>query len=418
MQPGLQVMTETTMNADFGGPNRQQPLRNGAGQLNMPGDGRAPMFSGSLPMVTNSQQPPTMQTDGPPRAPNFDETNLPKGVNPNTPLMQTNLPPLGQNARRPLLQINKQTINPQPPSNNQQNLLNNPQNPLNNPQNSMNNAPNPAYNQYSPQMPQRQGLGLVPHFPRFPPSRFIPRMPMDQEAQRPYPAHPYYPNGNAENGYEVQGQTLSNAPVYPDQSASNLNIGDMLQQPMNMFNNMMPSNAMQVVQKPIDMLITTVDKLGRYTQRVNQGLGTALKGVVNKVFDETESGAKKAFELGSNTTSSLINFGRRLFVPETLRNLANSGGGGYFMQQSMQPQNYPYSPFAPPNYGGTGYNNMQHYAGAGQYAGGNNNGQLPMQHAGSQMNADYGSQDENMQSSGMPFPVNPPQPIVQYGQLN
>lgn len=241
---------------------------------------------------------------------------------------------------------------------------------------------------------------------------------MDQEAQRPYPAHPYYPNGNAENGYEVQGQTLSNAPVYPDQSASNLNIGDMLQQPMNMFNNMMPSNAMQVVQKPIDMLITTVDKLGRYTQRVNQGLGTALKGVVNKVFDETESGAKKAFELGSNTTSSLINFGRRLFVPETLRNLANSGGGGYFMQQSMQPQNYPYSPFAPPNYGGTGYNNMQHYAGAGQYAGGNNNGQLPMQHAGSQMNADYGSQDENMQSSGMPFPVNPPQPIVQYGQLN
>jgi len=222
LQPGLKDMTETTMNADFGGSNLQQQLRNGAGQLNMPGDGRVPIFSGSLPMVTNSQQPPTMQTDGPPRAPNFAETNLPKGVNPNTPLMQTNLPPPGQNGRRPLLQINKQTINPQPP-------LNNQQNPLNNPQNSMNNAPNPAYNQYSSQMPQRQGLPLLPHLQRFPQNRLVPgRLPVDQQVQRLYPAL-YYPNGNAENGYEVQGQTLSNAPVYPDHSASNSNIGRYLQ---------------------------------------------------------------------------------------------------------------------------------------------------------------------------------------------
>lgn len=229
LQPGLKDMTEPTMNSNFGGSNLQQQLMNGAGQLKMPGDGRGPMISGGLPMVTGSQQSPTMQTDGPPRAPNFAETNPPQGINPNTPSMQTNLPPLGQNARRPLLQINKQTINPQPPSNNQQNLLNNPQNPLNNPQNSLNNAPNPAYNQYSPQMQQRPGLALLPHFPRNPPSHYIPgRMPMDQQAHRPYPA-PYYPNGNAENGYEVHGQTLSNAPVYPDQSASSLNLGRYLQ---------------------------------------------------------------------------------------------------------------------------------------------------------------------------------------------
>ncbi|CAH1733290.1 unnamed protein product [Aphis gossypii] len=216
LQPGLKDMAETTMNGEFGGSNLQQQLRNGAGQLNMQGDGRVPMFSGSLPMVTNSQQPPTMQTDGPPRAPNFAETNLPKGVNPNTPLM---LPPPGQNGRRPLLQMNKQTINPQLPLSNQQN--------------SMNSALNPPYTQYSSQMPQRQGLPILQHFPRLPPNYLAPgKLPMDQQMQRLYP-HPYYPNGNADNGYE--GQTLSNSPVYPDQSTSNFNIGDMLQQPTNMF---------------------------------------------------------------------------------------------------------------------------------------------------------------------------------------
>lgn len=195
--------------------------------------------------------------------------------------------------------------------------------------------------------------------------------------------------------------------------------GDLLQQPMNMFNTMMPSNAMEFVQKPIGMLFTTADKLGRYTQGVKEGLGTALKGVVSTIFNETESGAKKAFELGSNGTSSIINFGRRLFLPETSRNLANLGGGGYLMQQSMQPQIHSYNPYASsPNYGGPGYNNMQYHAGAGQYPNGNNNGQLPVQHTGSQMNEEYGSQDENMQNSGMPYPVNPPQAIVQYGQPN
>jgi len=174
---------------------------------------------------------------------------------------------------------------------------------------------------------------------------------------------------------------------------------------------------MQFAQKPIGMLFNTADKLGRYTQGVKENLGTALKGVVGTIFDETELGAKKALELGLNGTTSIINFGRRLFLPETLRTLPNSGGGGYLMQQSMQPQNYPYNSYASsPNYGVPGYNNMQHHAGAGQYAGGNNNGQLPMQHTGSLMNAEYGSQDENMQNSGMPYPINPSQAIVQYGQ--
>jgi len=189
-----------------------------------------------------------------------------------------------------------------------------------------------------------------------------------------------------------------------------------MQQPAAMLNNIMPSNPMQFVQKPAGMLFTTVDKLGRYTEGVRQGLGTAIKGVVSTILDETESGAKKAFELGSNGTTSLINFGRRLFVPDPSRNLVNSGGE-YSMQQSIQPQNYPYNPYtSTPNYGGTGYNNMQHYMGVGQYAGGNNNGQMPEHHTGSQMNAEYRPQEENMQNSGMPYPVNPPQPIIHYGQ--
>lgn len=172
---------------------------------------------------------------------------------------------------------------------------------------------------------------------------------------------------------------------------------------------------MQFVQKPMGMLFTTVDKLGSYTHGVKEGLSTALKGVATKLFDETESGAKKVFELGSNGTSALFNFGRRIFVPETLRNQADSGGG-YLMQQSMQPNIYPYNSYASsPNNGGTGYNNMQHHTGAGQYAASSNNGQLPAQHNGLQMIPEYGSQDENMQNSGMSYPVNSPQPVFHYG---
>jgi len=230
LQPGVKNMVETTMNPDFGGSSLQQQLRNGESQLNIPGnDGQGSFFSGGLPMATGSQQFPTMQTNGPSLVPNFAETNPPQGINPNTQSMQTNLLPPGQNARRPLQQINKPTIIPQPLSNNQQHLFNNPQNPLNNPQQSFNSAPNSGYNPHSLQMQQRPGLALPPHMPRFPLSHYIPgRLPMDQPMQKPYPA-PYYPDSNVKYGYEVQGQTLSNAPVYPDQSASKLNIGGYLQ---------------------------------------------------------------------------------------------------------------------------------------------------------------------------------------------
>jgi len=196
--------------------------------------------------------------------------------------------------------------------------------------------------------------------------------------------------------------------------------GELLQ-PMQMFSNMMPANPMQMVQKPVEMIFNTVDKFGRYGEGVKEGLSTAFRGVVGKILDQTQSGAQTVFDLGSNGTNAILNFGRRLLVPETLRNQQNPtqyGGQYYSPQQGMQPQNYAFNPqMSPPNYGGMGYNNMQPQAGTGQVTAGNSNGQMSTQRTAPQYNTEYASQDDqNMPNSGMSNPISGSQPIVRYGQ--
>uniref|UniRef100_A0A2S2P6V7 Uncharacterized protein n=2 Tax=Schizaphis graminum TaxID=13262 RepID=A0A2S2P6V7_SCHGA len=191
-------------------------------------------------------------------------------------------------------------------------------------------------------------------------------------------------------------------------------------QPMHMINNMIPTNPMQFVQKPVEMIFNTVDKFGRYGEGVKEGLTTAFRGVVGKILDQTQSGAQTVFDMGSNGTNAILNLGRRLLVPETLRKQQNPteyGGQYYSPQQGMQPLNYAFNSQMPsPNYNGMGYNNMQPQAGTGQVTDGKNNGQMSTQHTAPQYNTEYMSQYQNMPNSGMSNPISGSQPIVRYGQ--
>jgi hypothetical protein len=214
VQPNINKITEEAINPDFGSNPITQQLSKGS--LNIPiGDQVPPMVSGSSPMVTGSQQSQLpMQTGGPPQAPSFVETKPSQGMIPNSPSLQTNLPPVQNTWSLP------QSVNE--PMNNQH---------LNNPQHHLNNLQNPSYNhplQYPQSMQQKPMMQLLPHSQRLSPNYHFPsRMPMDQQGQRPNQM-PYYINGNSGNGFEVPIQTSSNVPSFPIQLNSFMNPGRYL----------------------------------------------------------------------------------------------------------------------------------------------------------------------------------------------
>lgn len=100
-------------------------------------------------------------------------------------------------------------------------------------------------------------------------------------------------------------------------------------QPMQMFTNLIPENPLDFVHKPVGMMINTVGKLGEYGGGVKEGVSNVLRDVVKKIFDQGQSGVNKVFDIGLSGTNAAFDFGRRIFLP---------GSSGQQVHDSRDPQ--------------------------------------------------------------------------------
>jgi len=179
-------------------------------------------------------------------------------------------------------------------------------------------------------------------------------------------------------------------------------------QPMHMLTNMMPEN-------PLRMVINTFHKFSDYGGGIKDGISRTFRDVAGKVIDHGQSGVKKVFDIGSNGAKAVFDLSRQILIPEPKNQQTGGGfGGRYPSPQQNMPPGYgfnPNQPFPPQ----MGYNNVQPYTGAGQFMGGNNNGQPPPHGTAPQL-IEYSQQNPEpkyVESN----PINMPQPIVHYGQV-
>lgn len=86
-------------------------------------------------------------------------------------------------------------------------------------------------------------------------------------------------------------------------------------QPMEMFTNLIPENPLDFVQKPVGMMFNSFGKLGEYGGGVKEGVSNVLRDVVKKIFDQSQSGVNRVLNMGLSGSNAAFDIGRKFFLP-------------------------------------------------------------------------------------------------------
>jgi len=108
-----------------------------------------------------------------------------------------------------------------------------------------------------------------------------------------------------------------------------------------MFTNFMPENPLGFVQKPVDMIVNSVGKLGEYGGGVKEGVSRVLRDVVTKILDQGQLGVHRVYDMGLSGTNAVFNLGRKILIPSSRNQQEGSDPNLTLpspMAYAMQPQ--------------------------------------------------------------------------------